>query len=570
VEHREGFAMITGEVGTGKTTALFRLIEGMERHYEIAFLTNSTLTAVELLEEICRKFRIEVDRELTKPALLSRLEAYLVRLHEMGHGAVLIIDEAQNFDHLLLEEVRLLSNVTRPGGTPLLQIALIGQPELERKLSLPELRQLKQRIGVHYRIEPLSAEETGRYIHHRVTVAGGFPRVLFPPDTLSLLHERTHGLPREINQVASQSLLHAYVEESTSVRKDHVLSAIEEMDFRSVLERGMTLTVAPNPGMASNIGLAASNPGPATNIGMAMPRPGPPNIGKAAAPASEVPNIRRAAGEPPPARRAEPPPASRAEATEMSATGSPATEEIAGTTPRARFWTEPIGGRGGQSSRSRHTAFGALAPVGSPAEGSTEVRNPIRRRLLIMAGGAVILIAAGLLLFAPAKSPVEGVAEMESEPTLPSAPASNRDRPAGPLPGALYPTSPGSTGPGTSTTAKSGGTSTPAPAITSPPPPVVQDPVVDKPVTAAAPASLRGYYLQVASFRDSAIAEDHGRALARRSGHVHRVERSGSGESPWYAVYIGPFQTTAEAESGRVELSRFDRSLASAIVRDRR
>src|SRR5687767_4184665 len=98
VEHREGFAMITGEVGTGKTTALFRLIEGMARHYEIAFLTNSTLTAVELLEEICRKFRIEVDRELTKPALLSRLEAYLVRLHEMGHGAVLIIDEAQNFD----------------------------------------------------------------------------------------------------------------------------------------------------------------------------------------------------------------------------------------------------------------------------------------------------------------------------------------------------------------------------------------------------------------------------------------------------------------------------------------
>ncbi|TPW14798.1 MAG: exeAgspA, partial [bacterium] len=236
LEHKEGFALVTGEVGTGKTTALFRLIDGLERRYEIAFLTNSTLSPVDLLEEICRKFGLDVEPGTSKPALLQKLETYLQRQVDRGNGSLLIIDEAQNFEQPLLEEVRLLSNIARPGGPPMLQIALIGQPELERKLGLPELRQLKQRIGVHYRIEPLSADETIKYIHHRVGVAGGYPRVLFPPETVSLLFQKTFGLPREINQVGSQALLGAYVEDSTTVRPEHIHGAIKEMNFTSVLE----------------------------------------------------------------------------------------------------------------------------------------------------------------------------------------------------------------------------------------------------------------------------------------------------------------------------------------------
>src|SRR5512140_610329 len=376
VEHHEGFATITGEVGTGKTTALFRLIAGMDRHVEVAFVTNSMLNPAELLEEICRKFRIDVDRDLSKPALLANLEAYLQRLNQLGHGAVLIIDEAQNFDHPLLEEVRLLSNVTRPGGTPLLQIALVGQPELERRLNLPELRQLKQRIGVHYRIEPLAPEETARYIDHRVTVAGGRSGGLFPPETTAAIHAATFGLPREINQVASQALLHAYVEESPLVRPDHVASAVGEMGFKSVLDRGMTLTVTPRRHDA-----AAEAPHVA-------PEPGPPARAEAALPVAGHSRERDPLAPTPLAQAA-------------AAIHAPAPAPGPVAPPPSTFQSIP--------------------PIQGHTSRSLKSANPAIRRLALSAAIVVIIGAAALLLFGPPKAKNDDLAEMESEVTIPKA-----------------------------------------------------------------------------------------------------------------------------------------------------
>ncbi len=158
IENGEGFVLITGEVGTGKTTALFDLMAQLPTEWAVGFVANSTLVPAELLEEVCRRFRIEIPPAATKPTLLARLESFLSERGDHGLRSLLILDEAQNFEPRLLEEVRLLSNLERATGK-LLQIALIGQPELDRKLELPELRQLRQRIGIRYRLGPLGEEE---------------------------------------------------------------------------------------------------------------------------------------------------------------------------------------------------------------------------------------------------------------------------------------------------------------------------------------------------------------------------------------------------------------------------
>ncbi|MDZ4805435.1 MAG: AAA family ATPase, partial [Candidatus Eisenbacteria bacterium] len=376
LEHKEGFALVTGEVGTGKTTALFRLIDGLERRYEIAFITNSTLSPVDLLEEICRKFGLDIETGTSKPALLQKLETYLKRQVDRGSGSLLIIDEAQNFEQPLLEEVRLLSNIARPGGPPMLQIALIGQPELERKLSLPELRQLKQRIGVHYRIEPLSADETLKYVHHRVSVAGGYPRVLFPEETVNLLFQKTFGLPREINQVGSQALLGAYVEDSTTVRPEHIQGAIKEMSFKSVLA-GTEAVPAPRA-----VPIPAVMPVP---VAMPVPAvmPVPPVI---PAPRPMVVDAR-----PMPARI------------------DPISVEPV-TTPRS----VEAGPR--SPTPASVPNFISLPPLSTPRVEAPPNEGRVRlARIGLVVGAVTILGVAGFLLFMPQKTPRDELADIENE-----------------------------------------------------------------------------------------------------------------------------------------------------------
>jgi len=234
IENREPFLLITGEVGTGKTTAIYDALAEWGSEVAVALITNSALTRQELLEEIGLRFGMSLPSGVSKPQALAQLERHLLAVRQRGAHAVLLLDEAQNLAPELLEEIRLLSNLEAQGDK-LLQIFLVGQPELEAKLARAELRQLRQRITVHYRLNPLSPEETAGYIHHRLSVAGGNAWVVFPPDACGEVFRLTHGIPREINTVASAALLTAFAEGANSVRPEHVRAVAEEDEFRSVL-----------------------------------------------------------------------------------------------------------------------------------------------------------------------------------------------------------------------------------------------------------------------------------------------------------------------------------------------
>ncbi len=251
IENREPFVLITGEVGTGKTTALYDALAEWGTRVAVALITNSALTRQELIEEIGLRFGLTVPPGASKPQALALLERHLTAVRARGEFAVLLLDEAQNLAPELLEEIRLLSNLEAQGER-LVQIFLVGQPELEALLAKPQLRQLRQRIGVHYRLNPLSPEETAAYIHHRVAVAGGNPWATFPPETCREVYRVTHGIPREINTVASQALITAFSEGATTVQPGHVHAAAQESEFRSVL------------GAPRAEGVAAAAPAPTT------------------------------------------------------------------------------------------------------------------------------------------------------------------------------------------------------------------------------------------------------------------------------------------------------------------
>ena len=237
IQNREAFVLVTGEVGTGKTTAIYDLVSRLPQQAHVALINNSALTRMELLEEIARRFGVEPPASPSKPALLSALELRLSAHNGHGEPCILIVDEAQNLSNDLLEEIRLLSNLDDRGGH-LLHICLVGQPELEEKLARTELRQLRQRISVKYRLNPLQPDECVRYIHHRLRVAGGEPERIFPADSAYAVHSLTHGIPREINIVASQAMVNAYVEGTHPVRPDHVSAVSDDFSFRSVLTAG--------------------------------------------------------------------------------------------------------------------------------------------------------------------------------------------------------------------------------------------------------------------------------------------------------------------------------------------
>ena len=263
IENREAFVLITGEVGTGKTTALYDALSEWKSRALVALITNTALTRSELYEEICMRFGVPISGPTSKPQLIQQLERHLLVVRARGDYAILLIDEAQNLDSGLLEETRLLSNLDAQ-GQKLLQIFLVGQPELEDKLAQPELRQLRQRIAVHYRLRPLSVDETEHYIHHRIAVAGGNAHTVFPSDACAEVHTATHGIPREINTVAAQALLNAFVEDATSVKPEHVRAIVRDTGFQSVLDatdpRATSAPAVAAPAVASPAVAAPTTP----------------------------------------------------------------------------------------------------------------------------------------------------------------------------------------------------------------------------------------------------------------------------------------------------------------------
>jgi len=222
-----GFVQLTGEVGTGKTTLCRLLLEQLPENTRIALVLNPRLSPIELLETICDELKLDVaDRKGSLKGLVDTLNAYLLDAYAQGLRVVLIVDEAQNLSTEALEQIRLLTNLETP-TQKLLQIILLGQPELREKLGDPELRQLAQRITARYHLTPLDREETEAFVRHRLAVAGAV-RSPFSRLGLRALYQRSGGIPRLINVIGDRALMAGYAREQASIGERLVNRAADE------------------------------------------------------------------------------------------------------------------------------------------------------------------------------------------------------------------------------------------------------------------------------------------------------------------------------------------------------
>ncbi|MDO8737816.1 ExeA family protein [Candidatus Deferrimicrobium sp.] len=223
LESGEGFIVVTGDIGVGKTTVCRALLRRLPERFATALVVNTLLTEKELLRTVLDDFGAPVP-DGTRKDLLDALNRFLLVAAEAGRRPVLIIDEAQNLAPPLLEQVRLLSNLETE-KRKLLQIVLFGQKELQEKLRLPQLRQFDQRITVRATILPLDLRETSRYIQHRMSVAGAAGSTFLSPAAERLLHRRSRGVPRRINQLCDRALLAACVRNAARVEREDVVRA---------------------------------------------------------------------------------------------------------------------------------------------------------------------------------------------------------------------------------------------------------------------------------------------------------------------------------------------------------
>ncbi|HEY6856333.1 MAG TPA: AAA family ATPase, partial [Mycobacterium sp.] len=224
-----GFIQLTGEVGTGKTTVVRTLLSRVPHHADVAVILNPRVTPVEFLLTICEELGLgiaDADRDSVKQ-MVDALNRRLLSSHAEGRRIIVIVDEAQNLSADVLEQVRLLTNLETPTHK-LLQIILIGQPELRELLDRTELRQLAQRITGRYHLEPLSREETLGYVRHRLRVAGAVEDI-FTPSALAEVHRLSGGIPRVINVTCDRALLGAYTQETRKVSSGLVRLAAGEV-----------------------------------------------------------------------------------------------------------------------------------------------------------------------------------------------------------------------------------------------------------------------------------------------------------------------------------------------------
>jgi general secretion pathway protein A len=233
IQTRKGFITLTGEVGTGKTTLVNRLLDWLhQRNARTAFLFNSRMNSNQLFDFILAEFDIQCDTK-SKSQQLMKLNAWLLDRYRAGETVVLIIDEAQNLTYPVLEEIRLLTNL-ETSTEKLLQIVLSGQPELEEKLKLPQLRQLRQRIMLRCRTMPLTQEQTKEYIAERLRIAGASGEPIFSPKAIETIHVYSLGIPRVINLLCEHSLVNAFVEQQRPIQPKIIEEVAHEFQLDEV------------------------------------------------------------------------------------------------------------------------------------------------------------------------------------------------------------------------------------------------------------------------------------------------------------------------------------------------
>jgi len=233
VQNRKGFITLIGEVGTGKTTLINRLVEWLhQRRVRTAFLFNSRMNTSQLFDFILAEFGIPCESR-TKSQQLMSLNQWLLERYRAGETTVLIVDEAQNLTYPVLEEIRLLTNL-ETSTEKLLQIVLSGQQELEEKLKLPELRQLRQRIMLRCKTAPLTKEQTHDYIAERLRIAGASGELIFGPKTVETIHLYSLGIPRVVNLLCEHSLINAYVEQQRPISPKIVEDVAHEFQLDEV------------------------------------------------------------------------------------------------------------------------------------------------------------------------------------------------------------------------------------------------------------------------------------------------------------------------------------------------
>lgn len=230
IQSRKGFVLLTGEVGTGKTTLINKLLEWLRaQQVPTAFVFNSRMNVPQFLDYMMADFGIPCETR-SKSQILMRLYNWLLERYRAGETAVLIVDEAQNLADEVLEEIRMLTNL-ETFTEKLLQIVLVGQTELEQKLKQPHLRQLRQRLTLRAKTHPLSADETRAYIQQRLRIAGSNGQQIFNSDALAAIHRYANGIPRVVNLICEHSLVSAFVDQQKVIGPTIVDAVARDFDL---------------------------------------------------------------------------------------------------------------------------------------------------------------------------------------------------------------------------------------------------------------------------------------------------------------------------------------------------
>ncbi|OGX25823.1 MAG: hypothetical protein A2787_09770 [Omnitrophica WOR_2 bacterium RIFCSPHIGHO2_01_FULL_48_9] len=232
IEERKGFVVITGEIGSGKTTVCRTLLNKLDNRTQTALITNTHISGKDLLSTVLDEFDVPYTSG-SKAKLLSQLNHYLIEQLRNDHNVVLIIDEAQNLKPSVLEEVRLLSNLETE-SEKLIQIIFLGQPELKKKLALPELEQLRQRIAVFFHLTALDEKDAKDYVLHRLRIASDSERQYFTEGALNLIYQFSQGVPRLINQICDSALLNGFIYEKDVIDENLMQEVVRESPLMQI------------------------------------------------------------------------------------------------------------------------------------------------------------------------------------------------------------------------------------------------------------------------------------------------------------------------------------------------